>query len=481
MVAILTSEALVILGSELSAVLTKLLNPDAQAVTVYDLAVPLRELAYYSGYVILFLAQIVDRIRISRSHHRGQGESSMPRIKLNWVGEVVAGRYRIEAELGEGGMGTVYSALDLQSNGRVAIKTPRIALLEDPQFFKRFEREMKALQQLRHPHLVPVLDVGTHNRIPFFVMPYLGGGNLHQRFQKKRASRLQDLFPWLAQLASALDYLHQHKLVHRDVKPANVLFDEQQTAYLTDLGAVKVQEGSELDAKTKLTQTGTALGTPAYMAPEVLFGEPFDGRCDQYSLAAIVYEAFAGRLPHQGRTLPELIQSHFKTQPERLEKLCRVPVGVADAVARALARDPKQRFASCLEFVRAVQEGFSRSAQVQATQPVAPEPRVAPTVLVADVQPPPIQPAQSPLQGIIAAPVVMPANTALPPTEAASGIGATPPLVANFRRQKRRTGWRALLGSPKSLMVVTSLIVILALAALKKGKKEESHVQQGSY
>jgi parallel beta-helix repeat protein len=328
----------------------------------------------------------------------------MARVRLNWEGETVADRYRITNRLGEGGMGTVYRATDLQSGKTVALKTPRIALLEDPAFFKRFQREMQALLQLRHPYIVPVLDVGEHKRIPFFVMPYLSGGNLRQRLKEKLARGPDDLFPWLAQIAAALDYLHAQNVVHRDVKPDNVLFDEQGVAYLTDLGAVKVQEGSSVDARTKLTATGTALGTPPYMAPELILGRPYDGRADQYALAVIVYEAFTGQHPYDASSLGALIQSLQGPEAERLDSRCGAPTGVAEAVARGLARDPNQRFPSCTEFAKAVRVGFVRSpatlksparpSGAGAAAGDRPAPRVMPAV-PAGTPPPVIAPAKA--------------------------------------------------------------------------------------
>ncbi len=360
----------------------------------------------------------------------------MARVRLNWEGETVADRYRITNRLGEGGMGTVYRATDLQSGKTVALKTPRIALLEDPAFFKRFQREMQALLQLRHPYIVPVLDVGEHKRIPFFVMPYLSGGNLRQRLKEKLARGPDDLFPWLAQIAAALDYLHAQNVVHRDVKPDNVLFDEQGVAYLTDLGAVKVQEGSSVDARTKLTATGTALGTPPYMAPELILGRPYDGRADQYALAVIVYEAFTGQHPYDASSLGALIQSLQGPEAERLDSRCGAPTGVADAVARGLARDPNQRFPSCTEFAKAVRVGFVRSPATlkSPARPSGagagagdrPSPRVMPAV-PAGTPPPVIAPGKArPASGDTPAPV----GPGLAPTIAASPGAAVPPTVA---------------------------------------------------
>ncbi len=120
----------------------------------------------------------------------------MPRVILNWVGKTVADQYLVEAELGEGGMGTVDRAFDQRRQHHVALKTPRIALLQDPAFFKRFQRETKALVQIRHAHLVPVLDVGEHTHIPFLVMKYLPGGSLRQRLEKRPPAGPRNLFPW---------------------------------------------------------------------------------------------------------------------------------------------------------------------------------------------------------------------------------------------------------------------------------------------
>ncbi len=407
----------------------------------------------------------------------------MARVRLNWEGETVANRYRILNRLGEGGMGTVYRATDLQSGQTVALKTPRIALLEDPAFFKRFQREMQALLQLRHPHIVPVLDVGEHKRIPFFVMPYLSGGNLRRRLKEKLARGPDDLFPWLAQIAAALDYLHAQNVVHRDVKPDNVLFDEQGVAYLTDLGAVKVQEGSSVDARTKLTATGTALGTPPYMAPEVILGRPYDGRADQYALAVMVYEGFTGQHPYDASSLASLIQSLQGPEAERLDSRCGAPSGVAEAVARGLARDPNQRFPSCTEFAKAVRVGFvsspaplkspARASGAGAAASDRPSPQVIPAGPAGT-----LLPVIAPSKGIVASgdppapvgPGLAPKVAASPLPDGLGGVAggeafgsppdalAAPPLLRRKRSQEPRLSLqlKQMLSQPVVLGVVVA-------------------------
>lgn len=353
----------------------------------------------------------------------------MPRVMLNWVGQTVAGQYLVEARLGEGGMGTVYRAFDQRRQHYVALKVPRLALLENPAFFKRFQREMKALMGIRHAHLVPVLDVGEHNRIPFIAMKFLPGGSLRERFDKKRFTGTGDLFPWLRQIASALDFLHAEKLVHRDVKPDNVLFDEHGDAYLSDLGAMKVQEGSGLDAKTKLTETGTVLGTPSYMAPEVIFGKPYDGRADQYALGVMVYEAFTGRYPYPADSLPILVQALMGPEPERLDRLGGVPSAVADAVARAMDRDPARRFGTCTEFAEAVRLGFPAPTP-SPSQPATSRPNPGNAPVLAPTQAAPL-PTQAKGQGRGASrvqPSPSPVSKPGPaPAVGRPGVAETPP------------------------------------------------------
>jgi serine/threonine-protein kinase len=279
----------------------------------------------------------------------------------SWVGEsLAAGRYQIVGQLGQGGMGTVYRARDRHLDADVVVKVPRAGLLEEPGFAGRFAREIRALVRLQHPHIVKVTDVGQHAGLPFAVMQYLAGGSLRDRQERQPDAplpeRLRGLADWLGGVAGALDFIHRQGLLHRDVKPDNILFDEHGHAYLGDFGVAKVlAEGG--GSRTAVTGTGMVLGTPYYLAPEIIQGQPCDGRADQYALAVMVYELVSGRKPFDGPTAPAVFVKHMTEEPPPLLELePALPRALAAAVHRALAKDARLRFPDCASFARAVLE-----------------------------------------------------------------------------------------------------------------------------
>jgi tetratricopeptide (TPR) repeat protein len=286
------------------------------------------------------------------------------RVK-SWVGRRLAGsRYAVTGQLGEGGMGCVFRAHDANLDCDVVVKVPRPALLDDPEFAGRFAREVRSLVRLVHPHIVRITDVGEEEGIPFAVMQYLPGGSLHDR-QRGPGDRLVTLPPealagWLEPVAEALDYIHAQGYVHRDVKPANILFDAHGNAYVGDFGVAKaVAAGATGRQAATMTETGMVLGTRHYMAPEMLLGEDYSGRIDQYALAVTVYEILSGRMPFDGPTPAAILLKQTSEEAPPLHRLApSVPRELSSAVARALARDPGQRFAGCLEFARAVLHGL---------------------------------------------------------------------------------------------------------------------------
>ncbi|NLX97266.1 MAG: protein kinase [Rhodopirellula sp.] len=280
----------------------------------------------------------------------------------NWTGARLAeGRYEITRVLGEGGMGFVYAARDHSLNADVVVKVPRRAMLqEDPQFAARFQREISALVKLSHPHIVGVLDVGEHEGLPFAVMQYLDGGSLDNRRPrdkegKPRPVAVGGLRGWLEYVADALDFIHAQGYVHRDVKPANILFDRHRNVYLSDFGIAKALAAEEGRQVTRLTATGMALGTPEYMAPEVIMGEKYDGRADQYALGVMVHELLAGDAPFHATSPAMLLVRHTTDPPPPLESLVKgIPAHASDAVLRAMAKNPAERFESCRVFVDCV-------------------------------------------------------------------------------------------------------------------------------
>jgi tRNA A-37 threonylcarbamoyl transferase component Bud32 len=277
----------------------------------------------------------------------------------DWIGATLAGgRYRITAKLGEGGMGVVYRAWDENVGHDVVVKVPKRSMMDDPGFAARFKDEIRSLIRLPHPHIVKVFDVGEHDGLPFAVMQFLPGGSLEDR-TLDREGKLRPMPPatltsWLPQVAKALQFMHAEKFIHRDVKPANILFDAQGNAYLSDFGANKALAGSEAAAKS-LTGTGMVLGTPYYMAPELVENKDVDGRIDQYALAATIHEVLSGQKLFDGPTGMAIMVKHVNQPAPPLDTLLPgIPRALAEAVLRGLDKDPANRFKTCTALAAAV-------------------------------------------------------------------------------------------------------------------------------
>jgi hypothetical protein len=285
---------------------------------------------------------------------------------------ILSGRYQILRQLGEGGMGVVYLARDNTLKCEVVIKMPLRSALAEPGLADRFAREIRSMVALTHPHIVKIQDVGAHDGVPFCVMQYLSGGNLQERPAPADPATLAG---WLPAVAAALDFVHTQKYLHRDIKPANILFDAHGNAYISDFGVTKVLSEKAATARaTELTGEGLVVGTPGYLAPELIMGSAkVDGRADQYALAATVYQVLAGRLPFEGSTREAIIvqQAAGKLPPLR-QFAPRVPAGVAEAVEKGLSRDPQRRYPSCAAFAEAVLQ--SGNAGAPAAKPAGARP-----------------------------------------------------------------------------------------------------------
>ena len=268
--------------------------------------------------------------------------------------DALSDRYRIERELGRGGMATVYLAEDLKHHRRVAIKVldPEVAAAIGPE---RFRREIETVARLNHPHILPLHDSGAADGLLFYVMPYVEGKSLRERLSREKQLPVEDALRIAREVADALDEAHRHGIVHRDIKPENVLL-EGRHAVVADFGIARAvaSAGGE-----KLTATGIAVGTPAYMSPEQATGSrELDGRSDLYSLGCVLFEMLAGVPPFAGPTVESLAHQHLSVTPRPVTELRpAVAPTVRDALARALAKTPADRFATVAEFAATFETG----------------------------------------------------------------------------------------------------------------------------
>jgi serine/threonine protein kinase len=256
-------------------------------------------------------------------------------------------RYEIREELGQGGMAAVYRAYDPLFEREVALKILKRELLNDPQVRERFERETKIIAKLEHSAIVPVYDVGRDNDQLFFVMRYMAGGSLTERIEK-RALSLSEIAHILQRVATALDYAHDRGVIHRDLKPGNILFDEYNNAYISDFGIAKLAR-----AATKLTSSGI-IGTPTHMSPEQAQGEDVDGRSDVYSLGVILYEMLSGKMPYDATTPLGMAFKHATYPiPNIRDVNPNLSPGIDAVIKKVMAKDRDQRYRSGAEFAEA--------------------------------------------------------------------------------------------------------------------------------
>ncbi len=242
--------------------------------------------------------------------------------------------YDIDGEIGEGAMASVYLATQRSLERKVALKVMAAALAADPSFCERFLREGKTLARLSHPHTVTIHDIGNVGELYYMAMEYLPNGTLKERIAAGLTPE-QGLV-YIRQIASALGYAHAQGLVHRDVKPANILFRADGTAVLSDFGIAK-----SLDDRTQFTQAGFAVGTPSYMSPEQARGQEIDGRADLYALGVVLYEILVGKLPYNGTDALSTALAHL-TEP--LPELPLHHGRYQEVLKKLLAKDPAQRF-----------------------------------------------------------------------------------------------------------------------------------------
>ena len=263
--------------------------------------------------------------------------------------QILGRRYRVERELGSGGMATVYLALDLKHNRQVAIKVLRSELAATLGA-ERFSREIATTASFQHPHILPLLDSGHSGDLLFYVMPYVAGESLRARLARERELPMADVVRILIDVVDALAYAHAHQVVHRDIKPENVLLS-QRHALVTDFGVAKAVSDAALDHS--ITTAGLAIGTPAYMAPEQAAADPnIDARADIYAVGVLGYELITGRPPFANRPPAAVLAAHITERPEspdRLRPAC--PASLAHIVMKCLEKRPDDRWQTCDELL----------------------------------------------------------------------------------------------------------------------------------
>jgi serine/threonine-protein kinase len=264
------------------------------------------------------------------------------------------GRYRIQGVLGKGAMGLVYDGLDPDLGRRVAIKTILTRKLDAEaarMVAVRFEREVRAVARLNHRNIVQVYDFGVDGELAYIVMEYVQGRELKDCFDAGERFDFKSIFRLMAELLDALDFAHEAGIVHRDVKPANIMVDGAGHAKLTDFGVARVAEpGDEAEA----TRAGAMVGTPSYMSPEQVQGQTADRRTDIFSAGIIFYQFLTGRKPFEG-TQFALQQKIVMEDPAWPSSIVQVPPAFDRVVARALAKDPGQRYQSARAFADALE------------------------------------------------------------------------------------------------------------------------------
>lgn len=270
------------------------------------------------------------------------------------VGDTLGG-YTLESLLGRGGMGSVYLATHERLGRRVALKVIAPALAHDDDFRARFLREARLAASLDHPHVIPVYDADEVDGVLFIAMRYVRGSTLQQLLRDAGPLSVAETVRIVEQLGSALDAAHAEGLVHRDVKPANVLLAEPDGhVYLCDFGLAKPMSSAST------TQTGFFLGTADYSAPEQIEGRPLDARADVYSLGAVAFHCLTGRPPFARDTEFAVLQAHLGEPPPEVTTLRpELPLEIDRAVATALAKRPEERYASAGQFARALREAVT--------------------------------------------------------------------------------------------------------------------------
>ncbi len=299
------------------------------------------------------------------------------------------GRYEIVEELGRGGMGVVYRAVDPTIHRTIALKTLHLdSASERPEdVLQRFRHEAQLSGRLSHPNIITIYDAGDDGKLFFIAMEFISGPTLHAILKERRLS-IDEILKVSRQICSALDYAHRQGIVHRDIKPANVMGQNLDSLKIMDFGIAKSDLG--------LTMTGQVLGTPAYMSPEQVMGKPLDGRSDLFSLAVMLYQMVTGEMPFPGNTATSIIYKIANERPVAPSDLDgTIHPGLSAVITKALSKNPDDRFQTGAEMVKALENYKTWTASKQAVSPDAPT-----VTMLRQVEPTRAMPASAAARGV---------------------------------------------------------------------------------
>ncbi|HEY8474729.1 MAG TPA: serine/threonine-protein kinase [Natronosporangium sp.] len=378
---------------------------------------------------------------------------------MHGAGTQLGGRYRLDERIGGGGMGEVWRGTDEVLGRTVAVKIMLPALLDEPGFAERFLTEARIMARLKHQHVVNVYDFSSDpsTSTAFLVMEYIDGDPLSRTLSRVGRLTAARTMALIAQAADALEAAHQAGIVHRDVKPGNLMVRANGTLVLTDFGI------SRSELASQLTGTGTVLGTASYISPEQAAGQVATAASDIYALGVVAYQCLAGRRPFEGENPLEIAMKHVREPPPPLP--ADIPPAVREIVMRTLAKDPANRWPSAAALAAVAKQAASTLGQVGASAPApavspsSPSPSAsgpgAPGTLPAPPPPPPMSPPMSPYQGGQLAPY--PGAQSAPPTQ--PGQYLTSPVTSPGRPEEARL----LRDRPSPLAVIAVILFALAI------------------